>query len=286
MRALTLLLLTTTFCNLQAQTPSWRHSAGWDDGKAEYGAYTVEWPRYGKVFPGEATLIVVKEPWAPDLDVKADAPRADGFEVLKLNHLRTVPTGIYTYQQIASAFVRRDDGSLVKLATSSFEACGLTTTEMVDGEWTSSSYFDGQGRQRRSWPLGALPEDALPLMLRDFVVGAVPETIEVVPSVLTGRLPELTTATYLLSRGLPRQLTVPAGTFEVVRLSIEGRRSSRHLDFELAPPHRLVAMELADGTTYRLLKSDRLAYWDLNQPGDEAWWPQPAVAPGASAVQP
>lgn len=282
-----LLLLSTTFAitSLRAETSSWRRSALWDDGRAEFGAYQIQWPRYGKVFDGEANLIVVKEPWAPDLDVKADVPRADGYEVLKLNHLRTVPTGIYTYQQIASAFIRRDDGSLVKLATSSFEACGLTTTEMVDGEWVSSSYFDGQGRRRQPWPLGALPEDALPLMLRDFVVGAVPETIEIVPTLLTGRLPDLTPASYLLSRGLPRRLTVPAGTFGVVRLSVEGRRSSRHFDFELAPPHRLIAMDLADGTTYRLLKSERLAYWELNQPGDEAWWP-PVVEPDASGVQP
>ena len=30
-----------------------------------------------------ALLVLVKEPWAPDLDVKADTPRRDGFDVLK-----------------------------------------------------------------------------------------------------------------------------------------------------------------------------------------------------------
>ncbi len=46
--------------------------------------------------------------------------------------------------------------------------------------------------------------------------------------------------------------------------------------FETASPHRLRRFEREDGTTYRLAKCDRLAYWDMHDPGGEAWLP-PAV---------
>src|SRR6185295_2292031 len=113
--------------------PSWRHASLWDDGKAELCAYEVTWARYGHRFDGRALLILVKEPWAPDLDVKADTPRPDSFDVLKLNHVRDVPTGIYTYHQMASVFTRRDSGTLQKIAATSSEACGVSTAEMVGG---------------------------------------------------------------------------------------------------------------------------------------------------------
>ena len=47
----------------------WRRSPLWDDGKAEFCAYEVSWARYGRHYDGRALLILVKEPWAPDLDV-------------------------------------------------------------------------------------------------------------------------------------------------------------------------------------------------------------------------
>ena len=147
-----------------------------------------------RCIPGRALTILVKEPWAPDLEVKADTPRPDGFEVLKLNFIRDVPTGIYTYHQMASTFLRRDDGELRKLATSSTEGCGISTAEMTDGSLTTRSYFDGQGERRMPWPEGAVPEDALPAVLRDWVVGEPPATMLVFPSLLAGRFPGLEAA--------------------------------------------------------------------------------------------
>src|SRR5215213_7190983 len=63
---------------------AWRRAALWDDGKAEFCAYDVTWARYGHRYDGRALLVLVKEPWAPDLNVKADTPRKNGFDVLKL----------------------------------------------------------------------------------------------------------------------------------------------------------------------------------------------------------
>lgn len=253
---------------------SWREHSVWDDGRAEFAAYQVTWPRYGASHPGEALMVVVKEPWAPDLDVKADQGRSDGFDVLKLNHLRHVPTGIYAYHQMASAFVRRDDGQLVKLATSSFEACGLTTGEMVGGELETSSYFDGQGRRSQPWDPAAVADDALPMVLRDFATGEVPDQLLVFPSLLTARLPVLEPRVFRLARSAVGPVVTPAGTFEVVLLRLEAEGTWLEYFFEAATPHRLVRSERSDGTRYELTKVDRLPYWELNQPGDESWWPQ------------
>lgn len=258
-----------------AGDPGWRLDSVWDDGKAELCAYEVDWPRYGVPREGSAMLVVVKEPWAPDLDVKADEPRADGFEVLKLNHVRDVRTGIYEYHQMASVYLDRRDGSLVKLATTSSEACGITTAEMVDGRLATRSYFDGQGDRTAPWP-GGLPEDGLPAVLRELVRGDLPATLQVVPSLLAPRLPPLEPETFRVSRSPAGDVEVPAGRFAGVEIELAaeggGGRSLRYV-FAAEPPHRLLAFAASDGTSYRLAKCERLEYWRLNRPGDEEWLP-------------
>lgn len=255
-----------------AGADSWRWSSLWDDGRAEFSVYEVDWPRYGALYAGRAVLVLVKEPWAPELDVKADRPRPDGFDVLKLNHGREVPTGIYTYQQAASLFFRRDDGALRKLAATSAESCGISTAYLRDGRLETRSYFDGQGDRTLRWPAGALPEDGLPAALRDYVAGPVPATLRVFPSLLASRLPELAARSYSIERA-PAEVTVPAGRFAAVELRLLGEGGPLVYQFEAAPPHRLLALRHADGTAYRLVKSERLAYWQMHAPGDEAWLP-------------
>lgn len=253
---------------------SWRSSSVWDDGNAEFCTYEVTWARYGTLWDGRALLILVKEPWAPDLDVKADEPRPDGFEVLKLNHVRDVPTGIYTYHQMASVFLHRETGELVKLATTSSEACGISTAFLVDGTLDTHSYFDGQSSRSTAWPGEALPEDGLPALLRDFAVGAVPREVELFPSLLTGRFPDLQAERFRLERRPPAEVTVPAGTYSAVELRLE--RGDRFLSyvFEDREPHRLLRLERSDGTAYRLAKCERIPYWNMARPGGEAWYPE------------
>ena len=245
--------------------PSWRRSPLWDDGKAEYCAYDVTWARYGHHFDGRALLVLVKEPWAPDLEVKADTPRKDGFDVLKLNHIRDVQTGIYTYHQMASVYTRRDSGALRKIAAASAEACGVSTADMVKGRLQTRSYFDGQGDRSTTWPSAALPEDGLPASLRDYVAGPPPATLQVFPSLLAGRFQKLEPAAYRVEK---RQ------TAEGVEIRLTSGPSVLAYTFEKESPHRLVRFEREDGTVYRLAKCERIPYWDMHDPGDEAWWPE------------
>lgn len=246
--------------------PSWRRASLWDDGKAELCAYEVSWAHYGHVYKGRALLVLVKEPWNPALDVKADHPGRDSFEVLKLNHVRDVPTGIYTYHQMASVFWRRDSGTLQKLAATSSEACGISFAEMTRGSLQTHSYFDGQGDRTRRWPELAWPEDGLPAALRTFVSGILPAHLDVFPSLLAGRYADLAPRTYSLER---RQEGAAGG----VELRLTSGASKLIYTFETEPPHRLRRFEREDGTTYRLAKCDRIAYWDMHDPGDEAWLP-------------
>ncbi|HEX5760701.1 MAG TPA: hypothetical protein VF121_16050 [Thermoanaerobaculia bacterium] len=243
---------------------AWRHAALWDDGKAEFCAYDVSWARYGHRYPGRALLILVKEPWAPDLEVKADEPRPDGFDVLKLNHVRDVPTGVYTYHQMGSVYFRRDSGAMRKIAATSSEACGVASADMVRGRLATRSYFDGQGDRSMPWPAGALPQDGLPAHLRDYVAGPAPASLQVFPSLLAGRFADLRPATYRLERQ-------EQGEEVTLRLTAGDRFLA--YTFDKAPPHRLRRFADQEGTTYRLAKCERIAYWEMHDPGGEAWLP-------------
>lgn len=243
---------------------AWRSSPLWDDGKAEFCAYTVTWARYGHHFAGRALLVLVKEPWAPDLNVKADTPRPDGFDVLKLNHVRDVPTGIYTYHQMASVFTRRDSGDLQKIAATSSEACGVSTAEMVGGRLETRSYFDGQGDRSTPYPAGALPEDGLPASLRDYVAGQAPARLRVFPSLLAGRFADLQPATYRVER---------KEVAEGIQIRLTNGPSILTYTFEKEAPYLLRRFEREDGTVYRLAKCGRIAYWEMHDPGGEEWLP-------------
>jgi hypothetical protein len=255
----------------------WRQAALWDDGNAELCAYEVTWPRYGQLFPGRALLVLVKEPWAPDLDVKADTPRRDGFDVLKLNHVRDVATGIYTYHQMASIYFRRADAGLEKVAASSAEACGVSTAHWAGGKLALHSYFDGVGDRRLRWPRGALPEDGLPALLRDWVSEAEPPPeLVVLPSLLDSRLADVGARALRLTRQDAGTVEVPGGRFDAVELRLEGRggeTDTQRYVFERAAPHRLLELRRGDGTVYRMARCDRLRYWEMHDPGGERWLP-------------
>lgn len=244
---------------------AWRRDALWDDGKAEFCAYGVTWARYGRTYDGRALLILVKEPWNEKLDVKADDASASSFDVLKLNHVRDVPTGIYTYHQMASVFLRRDSGALRKVAATSSEACGVSTAEVVRGRLETRSYFDGQGDRSMPWPAAALPEDGLPASLRDYVTGEAPAELTVFPSLMQSRFPDLEPAVWKVVRK-----SVEGG----VEIRLSRGDGSMAYTFDARAPHRLLRLDRSDGTVYSLAKCERIAYWGMHDPGGEAWLPE------------
>jgi hypothetical protein len=252
---------------------AWRKDALWDDGKAEFCAYGVTWAHYGRTYNGRALLILVKEPWNEKLDVKADDAAASSFDVLKLNHVRDVPTGIYTYHQMASTYLRRDSGAIRKVAATSSEACGVSTSEVARGGLETRSYFDGQGDRSLPWPVAALPEDGLPASLRDYVTGEAPAELTVFPSLMQSRFPELEPAVWKVARKSVESNIADIANIAGIEIRLTRGDESMAYTFDAAAPHRLLRLDRSDGTVYTLAKCERIAYWEKHNPGDEAWLP-------------
>jgi hypothetical protein len=251
----------------------------WNDGAAEVSMYEAVDVKYGIPRTSRASLIVVAE----DLDrarlVKADHPTGEPatLRVLKLNHVRSIPTGAYTYQQMLSVFAAARSERLepVKLTMTSHEWCGNSFVEWRRdrGRLDIRSYFETPGDAEVALSEeGALFYDALPLQLRalDF------------EKTRSGRLRVIETV--FTSRPLPPR--IDDASLEVSRLTGPGsgtwrvtvRRGVRvdTFDLETAFPHRLTGWQRSDGGSLKLKGGERFRYWEENAPGDERrLWPGP-----------
>lgn len=268
----------------------------WDDGLAEVASYDVRELRYGALRDGTATLIVVKETFDADALVKADGPEppARAIDVVKLNHVLTVPTGVYTYRQMASVFVRRDRAQPLELVVGSQEWCGIThkRLEVRGGRATlhASSYFGGEAERSFDVPMGerTVLYDALPLWLRalDLERGGARE-VELVSQQLSNRAPRPSIAPATITVGAPREIEVPAGSFEVVPVMVEHAAGRDVLSFARGAPHALVRWERADGGSYALRAVRRAAYWEMHDVDDVgALGPEPEAAMAAGLAGP
>ncbi len=260
--------------------PVWKPGFGlaplWNDGNAEVSQYEARDVRYGVARTSRAVLIVVAEDLLRDRLVKPDAPDSrPAVRVLKLNQVRSIPTGVYVYEQMLSAFLRAESLSPVKLTVSSHEWCGNTFVEWRRDRPVVQirTYFESPGDVDAPFELGdALFYDALPLQLRglDFertreaavrVVDSLFLSHPAAPSVAAGRL--------TVSR-----VDAPSPLWRVTLLRGDRRDT---FDFEAADPHRLVRWERSDGGSLRLIDSRRFRYWEKNAPGDERLLSAPAT---------
>ena len=277
-RALVVVLASLTMPGALSAAASFSKDALWDDGKAELSLYEVEAPLYGEKRRFEARMIVVKEDFNRELRVKSDDGPVPGktVEVLKLNHLRTIPAGTYEDHEMVSAFLERDSFRVEKLSMSHFESCGITFVEVLpEGDHlthTSHSYWDHEGDRTLQIPFGAgdLLYDALPLQIRGMDLAAMhPQTIKILPSQMSGKVLNLVPARMTLRAAGKVKIQVPAGEFEVFQVELSRLAGKDRYYFEVAFPHRLIKMETAEGAVYRLRKSLRLDYWNYHANGDE-----------------
>jgi hypothetical protein len=259
----------------------------WGDGKGEVSGYDLTFPRYGELRKGVAVVVFVTETFSNSARVKSDPgkhPKSDEFPVMKLNLVQDFSTGIYDYNLMTSAFVAlapvngRPPGSATKVSFSSQEWCGDTYGQLLfdagSARLSTHSYFDGEADQSRglSVPADTLAGDALLLWARGFAapILAAGERREVslVKSIRTARLNhrpiELEKA--ILSReAVPSRITVPAGTFEVNRRSVEiAGGPTWKISVETVEPHRLVEWVTSDGEKASLIAGERLEYWRLH----------------------
>jgi hypothetical protein len=274
-------LLSPAFADAQ---DFWKH---WGDGRAEINGYALTQPRYGAARAGTAVYVYVTEDFSDALRVKADPgkhPPADVYPVMKLNAVRAFPTGIYDYNVMTSTFLRVAPGwPVAKVSFSSQEWCGHVWHQLVPRGGKLGgvfhSYFDGEadGTDALEMPAGGVLEDALPILVRGWngalLAPGESRTVPFLPSLLQARLahrPLAWTKALLRRASATARVKVPAGTFDawLYDVEVEGGRT---LGFavEAAPPYRLVRQTGADGEELALKGSTRLAYWQLNKPGDE-----------------
>src|SRR4051812_11110516 len=130
-------------------TPTFlQNNSYWGDGKAEFNIYDAQVARYGIPRPTEVLHILVREPFDPTQLVKPDNPnQPNAVQVLKLNQIVHVPTGLYVYQQMHSNFWRVDNAQLLKFSLTSNDSCGNTFKEARrDGAafaYEYHTYWDG-----------------------------------------------------------------------------------------------------------------------------------------------
>lgn len=261
----------------------------WGDGQAELAGYELTYPRYGKPRQGVAVAIFVTEPFSYSLRVKADPgrhPDSDVFPVMKLNLVEDFQTGLYDYNEETSSFLAlaRTPGRLTKVAFSSQEWCGHVYSQLIFQpdrlRLTTHSYFDGEADEQRD--LAVPPEGISEEQLFFWARGMARPVVEAGQSVVAPLLPSLQTTRHghqplqwtraKLSRsGAAQQIAVPAGKFaaEVWRAEIEGG-SVRTFYVEAGGARRILRWESSTGERAELLGSDRMKYWQMNQPGGEA----------------
>ena len=268
-------LATVLAAAASARDSAWRPGFGlaslWNDGAAEVSTYETIDVKYGIPRTSRAVLIVVAE----DLDrarlVKAEKPAGEPetVRVLKLNHVRSIPTGVYTYQQMLSVYSAARSARLdpLKVTMTSHEWCGNSFVE-----WRADraaieirSYFENTGDiDAPLSPGGAVFYDALPLQLRALDFGRVESgKLRVIESVFASnpKPPQTDDAVF--------EITRPEGAAGVFRVEMRRGIRSDTFDFEREFPHRLTHWKRSDGGSMRLMASERFRYWLKNAPGDE-----------------
>jgi hypothetical protein len=269
----------------------------WSDGLAEITAYDLQIPRYDQPREGIAVAIFVTETFSNRDRVKSDPGRhdkSDEFPVMKLNLIKKFQTGIYDYSNMTSAFValdsvnRRPPGAPAKVSFSSQEWCGHVYGQVLfdsaAARLTSHSYFDGEADHQSTieYPLEGITEDALPLWARR-MAGPI---VEPGQTRIVQMLMSLAVSREMHLRPDWRPVTLSrssepskVGGLEVDTMTASTAHQKWTFYVERAAPHRLVQWESSTGEKAAMLKSARLPYWKLNQPGGEDALKQLGLSP-------
>lgn len=274
----------------------------WADGQAEIATYDLVYMRYGHPRKGLAVTIFVTETFSNSARVKADAgkhPDADVFPVMKLNLAEDFQTGVYDYNEQTSSFVGlapmagRASGTLAKVSFSSQEWCGQAYAQLLfepgKTHFTSHSYFDGEADEQRdiSAPDRGVHEEQLPFWAR----GMAQPWIEPGRTVDVPFLGALQTARHdhkplawvkarLTRVAGAKEIAVPAGTFRVETFKAEVEKAPTRIYYvEQSGAKRIVKWENSSGERAELVASDRMKYWELNKPGNEAMLKKLGLSP-------
>ncbi len=245
----------------------------WDSGKAEFQVYDARINKYGVMRDAKVKIIMVKEPFDMEKLVKTMSNKG-AEEVIKMNYIQTVPTGVYDYFQTATIFFNRKTGQVIKYTMGSQDGCGNTFMEYLlkDGrhKFTFHSYFDDQG-------------DADVYMAKeDFVF------YDALPVTLRTKLGQSGNYSILLANSFISKQAVPiqfkkaeVSVTRLPKVKIKGdiykgaykaevtcEKRSDKLYFEKDFPHRMLKWEKSNGDSLILKGSNFFYYWEHTNPED------------------
>lgn len=266
--------------------------AYWGDGKAEFNIYEAQEVRYGQPRPSEIVHVLVREPFSERELVKAEPnSKAETYPVIKLNQILHVPTGLYVYQQMHSAFWRASDGALIKASLTSNDSCGNTYKEfralsgaskIFGGGWRHEwrTYWEGMsaGDETVRAPKDAIFYDELPMRVRtiDFSVGTSGEfEVMLAPSIVNSKkdavefLPATVSWTVTPAAPPEAENAEPARATVQVTVRVGDTATADNFIIDRDPPHLLRAWIKADGSNMGLRRSLKIDYWNYNKPGDK-----------------
>jgi len=246
-----------------------QNNSYWNNGKAEFNIYGAEIVRYGQPRSCEVLHILVREPFDPQQFVKADDWQRPGIiQVLKLNQILQIPTGIYVYQQMHSNFWRVDDGRLWKFSLTSNDSCGNTYKEgRRNGDqfaYEFHTYWDGMadGKVNVSIPPNSYFYDELPLLVRriDFSKPTGEFEIQLAPTMIKSKKDECVFK--------PAKVEFRIGE-KFTNVSIQHEAGKDQFVLDRGFPYLLREWTAADGSHLKLKRSLMIDYWNYNKVGDK-----------------
>lgn len=250
-------------------TPAFiQNDSYWGDGKAEFDIYDAQIARYRIPRPTEVLHILVREPMDPKQFVKPENPsQPEAIQVLKLNQILHVPTGLYVYQQMHSNFWRVDNAQLMKFSLTSNDSCGNTFKEARrDGAgfaYQYHTYWDGMasGKETVAVPANGYFYDELPCLVRtlDFQKPSTPFEIQLAGTTINSKKDSFVFK--------PAKLSFKS-TEREIDVAVEHAGGTDHFILDRYFPNLLRAWNAADGSRLKMKRSLKVAYWNYNKPGD------------------
>jgi hypothetical protein len=239
----------------------------WADGKAEFNIYDAQIARYGVPRPCEVLHILVREPMDLKQFVKPENPAADAIQVLKLNQILHVPTGLYVYQQMHSNFWRVDNAQLLKFSLTSNDSCGNTFKEArreANGfAYEYHTYWDGMagGKENVAVPANGYFYDELPWIVRtiDFAKPSTPFEVQLAGTTINSKKDSFVFK--------PAKISFKSSEREI-DVAVEHTGGADHFILDRDFPNLLRQWNAADGSHLKMKRSLKVAYWNYNKPGD------------------
>jgi len=250
-------------------TPAFVQNASyWNDGKAEFDIYDAQIMKYGQPRQTEVLHILVREPFDYRQFVKPDDWQRPGvIQILKLNQVLHIPTGLYVYQQMHSNFWRADNARLAKFSFTSSDSCGNTYKEgrrggeVFDYQW--HTYWDGmgQGKEKVTLPPNGFFYDELPLRVRtiDFTKPSGDFEIQLAPTIINSKKEDLVWRPAQVHYEIQEH-----GIYVTVQHDAGIDRFMLDRDF----PFLLRKWEAADGSKMQMKRSLKIDYWNYHGLGD------------------